>query len=275
MKVSRAPEKRAGTNKGLLYLSVIVAVVIVGVLITYFTTGFQSPSATGDQTGVAETASRTPVQQLALPTVVAPPTATPAPVLELKLLESEPDPLPGFIPDVKFGEVLSEGFVNVELPGDNLNQAWYTFQVDTATRDITLYFAFYNDSLDTIVRTVQIDSYTQGQDLTNAELTVFYPEGPERTIGFDGAEGTIILTQQYRQPYGPSLFSAELRVALVNQRMELQDQSGDITTELQLDLSGLSDSELIVFKSADPKVVERVLDEIQELVGQIEDRRLR
>ena len=57
MRVSRAPEKRGGTNKILLYLSLVVTVIIVGILIAYFTAGFESRSATGDQTGLTELAA--------------------------------------------------------------------------------------------------------------------------------------------------------------------------------------------------------------------------
>jgi hypothetical protein len=39
MKVSRAPEKRGGANRTVVYVSLIFAAIIVGVLVTYFTTG--------------------------------------------------------------------------------------------------------------------------------------------------------------------------------------------------------------------------------------------
>lgn len=276
MRVSRAPEKRGGTNRIVLYLSLVVAAVVIGILVTYFTTGFESRSATGDQSGITEVAAKNAsgVSQLA-PTPVPPVTATPVPTVALRMLESEPQPLPEFIPDVQFGEVLAEGFLDINLPGNNTSQSWYTFQVDTATRDITLFFAIYDQSQTTIVRTVKIDGYTQGTNLESAEVTLFYPEGPERVVVFDRNQGTITLTQQMRQPYGPSMFSPELRVALVNQRMELKDETGTISAELQLDLTGLSDSEVIVFQRSAPGTVEDVLSELQALVGQIEGRRVK
>ena len=92
---------------------------------------------------------------------------------------------------------------------------------------------------------------------------------------FNRAEGTITMTQNYAQPFGPSLFSPDLRVALVNQRMSMQDASANIATELQLDLTGLSDSELILFKHTTPDVVKRTLSEIQSLLKQIEDNRVK
>ena len=126
-----------------------------------------------------------------------------------------------------------------------------------------------------MVRTVKIEGYTQGHDLENAELTLFYPEGPERVLNFNRGRGTITLTQQYQQPHGPSIFSPELRVALVNHGMALSDDTGNINLELQLDLTGLSDSEVMVFQRSAPEVVEAALSEIQGLVNQIEAKRIR
>jgi hypothetical protein len=271
MRVSRAPEKRGSANRIVLYLSLVVAAVVIGILVTYFATGFESRSATGDQSGITDVAANndSSVSQLA-PTPVPPVTAMPVPTVALRMLEAEPQPPPVFIPDVQFGEVLAEGFLDINLPGNNTNQSWYTFQVDTATRDLTLFFAIYDQSQSTIVRTVKIDGYSQGNDLENAEVTLFYPEGPERVVAFDRNQGTITLTQQMRQPYGPSMFSPELRVALVNQRMELKDETGTISAELQLDLTGLSDSEVMVFKKSAPGTVDEVLSELQDLVRQIE-----
>jgi hypothetical protein len=277
MKVSRAPEKRGGANRTVVYVSLVFAAVVIGVLVTYFTIGFKSPSATGDQSGVAaapDTSSLVSLPQVT-PTPLPPPAATPAPTVGLKLLESGPDPITGLVPNVNFGEVLAEGLVQVDLPGKNAAKTWYTYQVDTATRDITLFFALYNGSPSTLIRTVKIEGYTQGRDLENAELTLFYPEGPERVLAFNRSEGTITLTQQYQQPYGPSIFSPELRVALVNHGIVLRDDAGNINLELQLDLTGLSNSEGMVFQRSAPEVVEDVLSEIQGLVGQIEAKRIR
>ena len=274
MRVSRAPERRGGANRIVLYLSLIFAAVVIGILITYIATGFESPSATGDQTGITGLApDNAPGVDQAAPTPVPAATATPMPTVALKMLEAEPQPQPRFIPDVHFGEVLAEGFLDINLPGNNTHQGWYTFQVNTASRDITLFFAVYDQSESTIIRTVKIEGYTKGNGLENAEVTLFYPEGSERVIVFDQGQGTITLTQQIRQPYGPSLFSPELRVALVNQRMLLKDETGTISTELQLDLTGLSDSEVMVFQRSAPDIVEDVLSELQDLVNQIEGRR--
>lgn len=272
MRISRAPEKRGGINKLVLYLLLIITAVITAILITYFVTGYESRSATGDQSGLPDLASNIePPQVIPDPA----PEDTSSTELEMTLLESEPLPPPRFIPDVQFGEVLSEGLIDVELPGEVSSQSWYSFQVDTTTRDITLFFALYGDSPSTITRTVKIEGYTQRGHVDNAEVTLYYPEGPERRILFDGANGTVTLTQQYAQPYGPSMFSPELRVAMVNQRMVLTDESGSIRAQLQLDLSGLSDSEQIIFERSAPDLVDDALAEIQDLVYQIEDKRIK
>jgi hypothetical protein len=277
MKVSGTPEKWGGGNKAMMYASLIFGAVIIGVLVTYFTTGFKSPAATVDQLEVAGAANTMSLVSLpgVTPTPLPPLAATPEPTVGLKLLEPGPDPMTGLVPDVKFGEVLAEGLVQVELPGNNAAKTWYTYQVDTATRNMTLFFALYSGSSNTMVRTVKIEGYTRGQNLENAELTLFYPEGPERTLFFNRRQGTITLVQQYQQPYGPSIFSPELRVALVNHGMKLSDETGNINVELQLDLTGLSDSEGMVFQRFNPEVVEYVLSEIQGLVDQIEAKRLR
>jgi hypothetical protein len=264
MKVSRTPEKRGGGNRAMIYVSLIFGAVIIGVLVTYFTTGFRSPATMGDQLEVAGATNTTSLVSLprVTPTPLPPVAATPEPTVGLKLLEPGPDPMNGLVPNVSFGKVLAEGLVQVELPGNNSAKTWYTYQVDTATRDITLFFGLYSGSSNTMVRTVKIEGYTQGQDLESAELTLFYPEEPERVLTFNRSQGTITLVQQYQQPYGPSIFSPELRVALVNHGMALSDETGNINVELHLDLTGLSNSESMVFQRFNPEVVEYVLSEI-------------
>jgi hypothetical protein len=69
------------------------------------------------------------------------------------------------------------------------------------------------------------------------------------------------------------MFSPELRVAMVNQKMVLTDESENISVQLQLDLTGLSDSEYLVFKRSAPELVDAALSEIQDIVKQIEDGR--
>ncbi len=168
--------------------------------------------------------------------------------------------------------MLEDGLLELRLPGGDLADTWYSFQVDTKTQDITAFFAVY-DRLDLITSTVKIDNYTKGSDLDNAEVTLYYADGSGRVLFFDGRDGTITLTQQYQLPYGPSMFSASLRRALVYYGMRFYDEAQGIEVELHLDLSGLSESEAMEFKRPAPDTVKDVLREIQSLVDQIEEKR--
>ncbi|MCH8744133.1 MAG: hypothetical protein IIB31_00635 [Chloroflexi bacterium] len=272
MTISRSPENRGGANKLALYSILVIAAVAAAIIITFFVTGFESRSATGDQSGVSDLAVSS---SLPLSTRVPDPTEAPISDIGLKLLAVEPPPAPRFIPEVKFGEVLAQGLVDVDLPGGAASETWYSFQVDTSTRDITLFYALYGSSPSIITRTVQINDYTQRSKLNSAEVTLYYPEGPIRTIVYDRATGIITLTQQYPQPYGPSMFTPELRVAMVNQDIVLSDEAGSISAQLQLDLSGLTDSEQIILERSAPELIDEVLSEIQDLVIQIEDKRVK
>lgn len=265
----RAPEHRYGTNNIILYIALIVLAVVAVGAIAYVVLGGRSDDASDSKNVVSPIIS----PPIAIPTAIPIP-ATPVP--EPLVVNEEPEEKkdePQFAPDIRIGEILSQGFVGMNLPGNYATKAWYTFQIDTTTRDITVYFAVYDADFANIVRTIQIDQYTEGEEISNAQLGIFYDEGPARTVQFNRAEGTITMTQNYAQPFGPSLFSPDLRVALVNQRMSMQDSSANIATELQLDLTGLSDSELILFKHTTPDVVKRTLSEIQGLLKQIEENR--
>ena len=212
------------------------------------------------------------------------PTGVPMPVAEVPATtgaESEPPVEPAtelpldFLPEVDFGEVLSEGLVELKLPSGDLVETWYTFRVDTESRDITVYFALIDRKIQSVLSTVRINNYTRGQDLESAEVTLYYQNGSERVLNFNGAEGEMTLTQHYSVPYGPSMFSANLRRAMVWYGMKLQAESSDATVELHLDVSGLSASEEMVFKQAVPSAVDSALRELKVLVDQIEDERLR
>ncbi|MCI0793550.1 MAG: hypothetical protein J4O03_08800 [Chloroflexi bacterium] len=187
--------------------------------------------------------------------------------------QDTPAPFPTILPVANFGEVLSEGLVQLLLPTGVVADTWYTFQVDTKSHEMTLLFALYNEPLDTIISTATVRNYTEGARLDKAEITLRYPNGPARHIWLDRVDGTIIVNQQYTLPYGPSMFSPELRLALVYSGINLYDESRNKRAELHLDLSGLSDGEALTFQDSAPTAVEDALNEIQELVSQIEDRR--
>ena len=83
----------------------------------------------------------------------------------------------------------------------------------------------------------------------------------------------MTIAQQNGKPLGPSLFSPELRVALVDYGISLQDATGNIQTQLHLDISGLSETEGIVLSRYSPDLVSSVLKEVQLLVDQVESLR--
>ena len=222
------------------------------------------------------------------PTATSQPTPTPIgvpePVAEVPAAtgaESEPPLEPAtelpldFLPEVDFGEVLSEGLVQLKLPSGDLAETWYSFQVDTESRDITVFFALVDREMQSVLSTVRINNYTRGHDLESGEVTLYYQDGSERVLDFNGAEGVMTLTQHYSVPYEPSMFSPNLRRAMVWYGMKLKEESSDATVELHLDVSGLSASEEMVFKQTVPTAVNSALSEIKVLVDQIEDERLR
>jgi hypothetical protein len=145
--------------------------------------------------------------------------------------------------------------------------------VDTRTRNITLFFALYNDA-GALVSTVKVEEYTQGARPDRAEVTVYHQNGPKRLLLFDGVEGTVTETQEFNfRPHGPSLFSPGLRSALVYYQVTTEDAAGSTRVELNRDLSGLLASEAITFRRSAPETVDRALVEIGLLVNQIEDKR--
>ena len=306
MRASRTPEGR-GINKRVLFLAAVVVAIVVGAVVSVFSFGSDSLSAKDAQaTNSQESELTNPsVDDTALtlpPTATPQPTATPRPTLTTvptptpnptptsapELIETDsqatsPQPtaeptlqpvsatVPKVYPDIKFGDVLQEGLLELKFQSGELVDAWYSFQVDTKTREITLFFAQYDDALERIVSTVKVDQYTQGADLSSAEVTFYYPDGSSRILFFDGTEGSISLEQQYRLPTAASMFSAGLRRALVFYGMELRDDAGEIEVQLHLDLSGLSQSEGLEFKRLVPGAVDDALGELQSLVEQIED----
>ena len=272
---------------------------------TYFVTGSDSISAKDDgsngqqQAVLADASSEVKGATLAASSSAEPPaTATPAPTrapiptsvptatpAPTKTSDAQPTPEPTagpeaaagpkVYPDTQFGEVLEEGMIQLKLPGGEQVDAWYTFQVDTKTRDIIVLFALYDGKLETILSTVKVENYSRAASLDNAEVTLNYTDGSDRILYFDGKEGTLSLTQHYPVPYGPSLFTSDLRRALVFYGMGLQDESSGIDVLLHLDLSGLSESESLEFKRLMPSTVKDVLLELRSLIDQIEDKRMR
>jgi len=83
----------------------------------------------------------------------------------------------------------------------------------------------------------------------------------------------MTLTQKYQQPIGPSMFSADLRHALVFYGLELTDATGNVSTLLNLDFTGVLEGEVLILKQPGATVVTKMLRELLDLVEQIEDQR--
>ena len=309
MRSSRAPEGR-GTPKPVIFLVLIAVLLFAGLAATYFTQGFGAfpvapaqaevielvadpvaqPSADTVPEAVAEAPvvilapTATPVPEpTAVPATAVPvlrPTATPLPVpavvsepektVEAVVVADESENL-NFLPDVKFGDVLDEGLMKLKMPGGESVDTWYTFQVDTEKRDITVFFALFDAERQSVLSTVQLNNYTRGSELQKGMVTLYYEDGSERVLAFDGVEGTMTLTQHYKVPFGPSMFSPDLRRSLVYYGLKLQDEAAGLTMELHLDISGLSESEKMVFKQSAPREVTTALAEIKVMADQIED----
>ncbi len=263
MQLSRRSERRS-------IFSVIGLVVVMGLIVagagTYFSGALDPILFSNEGPPIAQAVVREPMAAATEPLAVEP--------VNVESINAEPftgvpAPFPTMLPGANFGEVLSEGLVQLVLPTGEVVHTGYIFQVDTKSREITLLFALYNESLDTIISTATIRNYTEGARLEKAEITLQYPNGPARNIWLDRVDGTIIVNQQYTVPYGPSMFSS----ALIYNGVKLYDETRNMSAALHLDLSGLSDGEGLIFRDSAPTAVEAALNEIQELVNQIEDRR--
>lgn len=253
MRVSRSPEKRGGAGKIIMISALVIAILVVGGLAYTFLL----PGSDQAEAGAAQPAS-------GVNTAAAEP--------EVPAQQVSEDGIP--IPIVTFGEVLDEGFVEVNLPSEFGQRVWYTNQVDTTNRQITMYLALYNQNQDTIVRTIQLDGYLKGQPLDDAQVSVHYPAGPKRLVRYNREHGTIQIAQFYDQPYTHSIFTPKLRVALVNQEVSLSNPEGTYHVQLQLDPTGVSDSEQLIFEQTRPQLVEDVLAELRLLVERIEENRV-
>ena len=244
------------------------------------------PEAVTEAPVVILAPTATPVPEAtAVPATAVPvlrPTATPLPApvevvnpdtektVETVVVADESENL-DFLPDVKFGDVLDEGLMELKMPGGESVDTWYTFQVDTEKRDITVFFALFDAERQSVLSTVQLNNYTRGTELEKGMVTLYYEDGSERVLEFDGVEGSMTLTQHYKVPFGPSMFSPDLRRSLVYYGLKLENEAEGLTMDLHLDISGLSASEKMVFKQSAPKEVATALAEIKVMADQIED----
>jgi len=281
---TRVSESRGNPKKtGLLIVLPIITLVAVG-LIVFFAGAFDSTLAEDEGAGNLAVSQLTsgPADQPSAPeptavpklepTPMPTPQPTAVPVAVSEVVPVEEKVVTKVLPLAKFGEVIDQGWVNLDLPASQTAETWYTLQVDTKTRGITNFFALYNEDSQ-IVSSIKIEDYTKGEPLENAELTLFYSDGSKRMLYFDGKEGTMSLTQHYPQPSGPSMFSADLRVAMVFYGLELTDDTGKINALLNLDLTGLSLGEVLIIQQPSERIVADMLREIGTLVDQVEEQR--
>lgn len=284
MRTTRVREGRGTLTKtGLFVFLPIAAVVAVG-LIVFFAGAFDSTLAEDEGAGKSAVSQMTsePAGQPSAPEPTAKPKVEPtpmptaqptaAPVVVSNVAPVEEQVVTKVLPNARFGEVLDEGWVELKLPANQSAETWFSLQVDTETRDLTSFFALYNDGSQ-LVSTIKVEDYTKGEPLDNAELTLYYGDGSSRMLFFDGGEGTMSITQHYPQPIGPSMFSADLRVAMVFYGLELTDATGNINALMNLDMTGLSLGEVLVLQQPAQRIVDDMLREIGTLVDQIEDQR--
>ena len=277
MRVSRTPENRGGAGSPVILVVVLVALFVVGGIVVYLLldgrmggeTTVQTPSGLSSapqaQGAITQLTPPTPVP---LPTPPPPAPVEPSAPVDATSTEFVP-------PNVFFGEVVAQGTVDLELLSGRY-RAWYTLQVDTSTQGIIMYYGLFDPARGRLSRTVLVEDYSQAELISNALVTVYYEDGPERVLEFDREAGTVLSRQFYSaQPQEPSMFSPQMRIALVHQQLALQNAGGDIRAELQIDHTGVSDREGIAVLQTNPELVNNALSEIQLVIDQIESRRPR
>ena len=263
------PEYRGGSGSPIVLILVLLAVLIVGGVVIFLLLGGNSAS----QNTVQPTPVPAPVVR-ADPAIIPQPQPTPMPV-EPAPQQGSSMPEPFQPPQVLFGEVLAQGFVDLQLQTGQV-RTFYTFQVDTSTQNIILFFALYDPTGQAISRSIVVEDYSQSVLIDNAELTVYYPDAPATVIRFDKESGTVESSQFYTtQPHGPGLFSSQMRIALIKQNLPLSSGDGNIGADMQLDPTGVADLSGYRVTINDPVTTETGLTEVQAIIDQLESRRPR
>ena len=280
MRTTRVSEGRGTFKKASLLIGLPVVAVMAAGLAMFFS-GMFDAMLTEEKGARSVAAAQLTSELVELPPASAPGASTKLETASMTNSVSvglssvqaiEPQGVIKVPPAAKFGEVLDEGWGILELPADQSAETWFTLQVDTQTQSITNFFALYdNDSQ--LISSVKVQNYTQGEPLDNAELTLYYDDGAKRTLYFDGQEGTMSVNQHFEQPSGPSMFSADLRVAMVSYGLQLNDETGQVNLLMNLDPTGLSLGEMMILKQPAERIVADMLREIGELVEQVEDQR--
>ena len=270
MRVSRMPEYRGGSGSPIVLILVLLAVLIVGGVVIYLLLGNNVVNPAPPAPTVAPLPSNViPQPAPADPLMI--PQATPVP----PPADPQVEPATYVPPEVLYGEVLSEGFVDLELLAGRVT-SFFTFQVDTSTQNIILFFALYDPTGQSISRTIVVEDYSPSELIGNAQLSVYYPDAPPTVIRFDRESGTVESSQFYTtQPHAPGIFSPQMRIALIKQNLPLANSDGNIAADMQLDPTGVSDLSGYRVTQMDPTTTQTALTEIQGIIDQLESRRPR
>ena len=277
LRVSRMPEYRGGSGSPIVLILVLLAVLIVGGVVIFLLLGGNDASTAPPPPTAAAPAPNIIMQQPTMAPVVMQPQATPIPVAEPVAAEPQQQPAGAAFqkPEVLYGEVLSEGFVDLELLAGRV-RTFFTFQVDTSTQNIVLFFALYDPTGQAISRSVVVEDYSQSDLIDNAQLSVYYPDAPPTQLRFDKETGTVESWQFYTtQPHGPGIFSPQMRISLIRQNLPLQNSDGLIAADMQLDPTGVADLSGYRVIQQNPAITETALSEIQAIIDQLESRRPR
>ena len=266
------PEYRGGSGSPIVLILVLLAVLIVGGVVIYLLLGSNvvNPAPVPEPTAAP--------QPLPQPNPAFNPAPQPTPVsvdTGTAPQEAPAGPEPFQAPEVLYGEILAEGFVDLELLTGRV-RTFFTFQVDTSTQNIILFFALYDQPGQAISRTIVVEDYSQSELIDNAQMSVYYPDAPPTVIRFDRESGTVESSQFYTtQPHGPGMFSPQMRIALIKQNLPLANSDGNISADMQLDPTGVSDLSGYRVTQNDPTTTETALAEIQAIIDQLESRRPR
>jgi len=271
LRISRMPEYRGGSGSPMVLILVLLAVLIVAGVVLYLLLGSNpvSPAPIEPEPVAAPVVPIAPPPQPVEQPVQETPQTGPEDVPQM-------GPQPFQPPEVLYGEVLSDGFVDLQIVGGGIVRTFYTFQVDTSTQNIVLFFALYDPSGMAISRSMVVEDYSPSELIDNAQLTVYYPDAPATVIRFDKEAGTVQSSQFYTtQPHGPGLFSSQMRIALIKQNLPLVNSDGAIAAAMQLDPTGVADLSGYQVTIQDPATTQSGLDEVQAIIDQLESRRPR
>ena len=218
-----------------------------------------------------------------VPTPTPERTATPEPIEEVPV-EEVPEPTPvleRIVPEVDFGEVLEEGFVELVLPDGSKVDVWCTHQKHPRTREATQFCAMYANESTEFMTTFRIPSYEKQKMFEKVEITEYDGGTAWLTVTFEPTVidrsltiGQITVSERPRQrTAGPSLYPTELRLRLANFdiRFEGAKEGIQYVLDRDLDVTGLTgngDSTTVWY---DQKTYEEAIAAFRNLVSQVEN----